>query len=48
MGVISAILKYCGADWFVEWSGAEILAVVMYIAIIVYFIKDSLRAKLTD
>ena len=48
MGVISAILKYCGADWFVEWSGAEILAVVMYIAIIIYFIKDSLRAKLTD
>ena len=22
MGVISAILKYCGADWFITWSGA--------------------------
>ena len=29
MGVISAILKYCGADWFITWSGAEVLAVVM-------------------
>ena len=27
MGVISAILKYCGADWFITWSGAEVLAV---------------------
>lgn len=34
MGVISAILKYCGADWFISWSGAEVLAVVMYILII--------------
>lgn len=34
MGVISAILKYCGADWFITWSGAEVLAVVMYILII--------------
>jgi len=48
MGVISAILKYCGADWFVTWSGAEILAVVMYVLIILYFIYDSLKAKLTD
>ena len=38
MGVISAILKYCGADWFISWSGAEVLAVVMYILIILYFI----------
>lgn len=45
MGVISAILKYCGADWFMEWSGAEMLAVVMYVLIIVYFIYDSLKAK---
>ncbi|MCQ4874400.1 OPT family oligopeptide transporter [Butyricimonas paravirosa] len=48
MGVISAILKYCGADWFMTWSGAEILAVVMYILIILYFIYDSMKAKLTD
>ena len=45
MGVISAILKYCGADWYMEWSGAEMLAVVMYVLVIVYFIYDALRAK---
>ena len=48
MGVISAILKYCGADWFITWSGAEVLAVVMYILIILYFIYDSMKAKLTE
>ena len=48
MGVISAILKYCGADWFITWSGAEVLAVVMYILIILYLIYDSMKAKLTD
>ena len=30
MGVISAVLKYAGADWYATWSGAEWLAVVMY------------------
>ena len=49
MGVVSALLKYFGADWFASsWnatSGAEILAVVMYVAIIGYSIWDSLRAK---
>ncbi|KAA3143779.1 oligopeptide transporter, OPT family [Alistipes indistinctus] len=49
MGVVSALLKYFGADWFASsWnatSGAEILAVVMYVAIIGYFIWDGLRAK---
>lgn len=45
MGVISAVLKYAGADWYAAWSGAEWLAVVMYIVIIGYFIWDSLRAK---
>lgn len=48
MGAISAILKYCGADWFITWSGAEVLAVVMYILIILYFIYDSMKAKLAD
>ena len=48
MRVISAILKYCGADWFISWSGAEVLAVVMYILIILYFIYDSMKAKLAD
>jgi len=45
MGVVSAVLKYCGADWFIHWSGAEVLAVVMYVLIILYFIYDALRAK---
>lgn len=45
MGVVSAILKYAGADWYNTWSGAEWLAVVMYVVIILYFIWDSLRAK---
>ncbi len=48
MGVVSAILKYCGADWFISWSGAEVLAVVMYVLIILYFIYDSMKAKLAD
>lgn len=45
MGVISAVLKYAGADWYSSWSGAEWLAVVMYVLIIGYFIWDSLRVK---
>ena len=45
MGVISAVLKYAGADWYANWSGAECLAVVMYVVIIGYFIWDSLREK---
>ena len=45
MGVISAVLKYAGADWYATWSGAEWLAIVMYVVIIGSFIWDSLRAK---
>lgn len=45
MGVISAVLKYAGTDWYATWSGAEWLAIVMYVVIIGYFIWDSLRAK---
>ncbi len=45
MGVVSAVLKYAGADWYDAWSGAEWLAVVMYVAIIVYFIWDARRAR---
>lgn len=45
MGVVSAVLKYAGADWYNAWSGAEWLAVVMYVAIIVYFIWDARRAR---
>lgn len=45
MGVVSAVLKYAGAAWYAAWSGAEWLAVIMYVVIIGYFIWDSLRAK---
>lgn len=46
MGVVSAILKFCGVDlWISEgwWTGP--LAVVMYIALIVWFIWTVLRKK---
>lgn len=45
MGVVSAVLKYAGADWYSGWNGAEWMAVVMYVAIIGYFIWDSMKAK---
>ncbi|MBO5661171.1 MAG: oligopeptide transporter, OPT family [Tidjanibacter sp.] len=49
MGVVSAVLKFAGADWFMsEWyasNGAQWLGVAAYAAIIGYFIWDSLRAK---
>lgn len=49
MGVVSALLKYFGADWFAAgWAGsrgAEWLAIGMYLAIIGYFVWDSLKAK---
>ncbi|MDL2283320.1 oligopeptide transporter, OPT family [Odoribacter sp. OttesenSCG-928-G04] len=49
MGVMSAILKYANFQWFAsEWhnsGNAELLAVLMYILIIGYFIWDSLRMK---
>ena len=51
MGVVSAMLRYFGFDWFAKvWngtSGAEILAVAMYAALIGYFIWDSKRAKVS-
>ncbi len=49
MGVVSAVLKFAGADWFMnDWyasSGAQWLGVATYVAIIGYFIWDALRAK---
>ena len=49
MGVVSAALRFGGinlmsAEW-VESSGAQWLALVMYGAVIGYFVWDSLRAK---
>lgn len=52
MGVVSAVLKYAGVDPFMgEWyasSGAQWLGVGTYVAIIGYFIWDSLRAKKSE
>lgn len=49
MGVVSAIIRFVGYDFSLkEWgesNGAELLAVVMYLAIIAYFVWDSMRAK---
>ena len=49
MGVVSALLKYFGADWFCKsWNastGAGVLAVVMYVVLIAYFVADSFRTK---
>jgi len=49
MGVVSAILKYIGVDVFAtEWNAtksAEWLAVALYVALIVYFVVDTMKAK---
>lgn len=49
MGVVSAVLRFCEVDWFAaQWNagkGAEWLTVAMYVAIIAYMLRDSLRAK---
>ena len=49
MGVVSAGLKFAGVDCYqTEWvngGGAQLLGLVMYIAICVYLIVDSMRAK---
>ena len=42
MGVVSAAVKFAGADWYIaSWAesiGAEILGIVMYIALFAYFL----------
>lgn len=49
MGVVSAILKYLEVDLMLtSWrgsSGAEIVAVLVYVALIAYVVWDSRRAK---
>ncbi len=49
MGVISAVLKYAGIDWYMaDWahgSGAEVLSIVMYVCIIAYFIFDAMKKE---
>ncbi|MFA5713654.1 MAG: oligopeptide transporter, OPT family [Bacteroidales bacterium] len=52
MGVVSALIKFSGANLtlhgWAESAGAEVLAVVAYIAIILYFGWESLRAKVSQ
>lgn len=49
MGVVSAALRFAGVDLFqtawAESSGAEVLAIVVYIALIVYLAYSSLQEK---
>lgn len=49
MGVVSAILKFAGADWFcTEWAesnAAGALGLVVYIVLIAYMTLHTLRAK---
>ena len=49
MGVVSAVLKFAGADWYLtEWaasSNAEWLGLAMYIALAAYMIWHTMRAK---
>jgi putative OPT family oligopeptide transporter len=49
MGVISAVLKFAGAEWYMtNWAaskGAEWLGLVMYILIAVYMAWHTMRAK---
>lgn len=52
MGVVSAVLRYSGLDivnkeWF-ESHSAELLAIVMFAVLCVYFIWETLRAKKED
>jgi len=50
MGVVSAVIKFCGADWYLTgWAEswmAEVLSVVMYVALCVYFYFASKKVKL--
>jgi hypothetical protein len=52
MGVVSAILAFAGVDWVLtDWAGsmgAIYLGIVMYAAIIAYFIWHSRRAKVEE
>lgn len=49
MGVVSAVIRFCGADWYLAaWaqSGyAQLLGIFMYILLIAYFIIASRKTK---
>ena len=50
MGVVSAVIKFCGADWWLnEWAGttgAQVLGIVMYALLITYFVIASKKVKI--
>lgn len=49
MGVVSAAIRFAGADWYrQEWAesaGAEITGIVAYVALIAYFILAARKVK---
>ncbi len=49
MGVVSAVLKFAGAEWRLSgWAasnGAEWLGLAMYIVLIGYFVRHTLKAR---
>ena len=49
MGVVAAVLKFAGADLYMsEWAQTgsyELLAVVMYVALALYFLIHTMQAK---
>jgi uncharacterized oligopeptide transporter (OPT) family protein len=49
MGVVSAVLRFAGIDWYMtEWAtsnGAEWLGLVMYIALAIYLTWHTLQAR---
>ena len=49
MGVVSAAIRFAGADWYLtDWAqsaGAEWLGVGAYAALIAYFVIASRRVK---
>ncbi len=50
MGVVSAVIKFCGADWWLnEWAGttgAQVLGIAMYALLITYFVIASKKVKI--
>lgn len=49
MGVVSAVLKFAGVDWFLyNWNacgGAEKIAIIPLVLLVVYMITSSMRVK---
>ena len=49
MGVVSAAVKFAGADWYIaswaESAGAQVLSIVMYVALFAYFVFAARRVN---